>query len=567
MDSKNTSVKKLRMAILCKSLLFESWEAQSIRSVLDLDYVEVVLIIRDDNVIPKKTFVQKILNYPYKNLFYRIYKRFYLKPQAAEITDLSELLKNLPFLDCQTELKGKHSEHFSSEDIELIKSYSPDFILRFGFNIIRGEILNLAKYGVWSFHHGDEQKYRGGPAGFWEIYNDNNVNAAILQRLTEKLDAGIILRKGYFKTIKKSYSDNIDQLYFESSHWIKQVCIDIQNDTAHFFNASPIKTSAPIYKFPQNLNMVLFFLKTIKHNVLFHFEELFMAEKWNIGMIKSNIKDLTKSRFKAEIEWFEEPKKNHYKADPFIYSNDNKCYILYEEYDYETRKATIVQKEVVSGSNQTTVISEKHHLSYPFVVNQNGSNYCIPESHEDKSINLYKLDPKSHQWKWEKKLIDNIEAVDSTFFQYGGKWWLFCTLKDKNPDLNLFAFYADKLDGEYFPHRNNPIKTDIRSARPAGTPYTYEDKVYRPSQNSSKTYGGSIVINKIVCLTPFEFKEETVDEILPFVNNKYKDGIHTISSMGEFTVMDGKAFEFNLSNFKHVLKRKAGIFFGKQAQR
>ena len=40
------------------------------------------------------------------------------------------------------------------------------FMLRVGFNIIRGEILNVPKYGVWSFHHDDEVKYRGGPAGY-----------------------------------------------------------------------------------------------------------------------------------------------------------------------------------------------------------------------------------------------------------------------------------------------------------------------------------------------------------------------------------------------------------------
>jgi len=43
-------------------------------------------------------------------------------------------------------------------------------------------------FGVWSWHHGDEDKYRGGPPAFWEIVNADPVTGALLQRLTERLD-------------------------------------------------------------------------------------------------------------------------------------------------------------------------------------------------------------------------------------------------------------------------------------------------------------------------------------------------------------------------------------------
>ena len=62
------------------------------------------------------------------------------------------------------------------------KKKTYDLILRHDFNIIKGEILNSSKYGIWSFHHGDTSKYRGG-SGFWEIINNEPTTGVTLLKL------------------------------------------------------------------------------------------------------------------------------------------------------------------------------------------------------------------------------------------------------------------------------------------------------------------------------------------------------------------------------------------------
>ena len=62
-------------------------------------------------------------------------------------------------LKCDVKKKGKYRDYFS-EKLQSIKKRNLDFFLRFGLNIITGEILEIPKYGIWSFHHGDERKYR-----------------------------------------------------------------------------------------------------------------------------------------------------------------------------------------------------------------------------------------------------------------------------------------------------------------------------------------------------------------------------------------------------------------------
>ena len=54
-----------------------------------------------------------------------------------------------------------------------------------------------------------------------EINNESaiEVDETVLQRLTDRLDGGIVLAKGWFRTIDHSYVRNRDQAYFGSAGW------------------------------------------------------------------------------------------------------------------------------------------------------------------------------------------------------------------------------------------------------------------------------------------------------------------------------------------------------------
>ena len=56
---------------------------------------------------------------------------------------------------------------FDNKSISRVKGLKLDLILRFSSKILRGKILNVSKNGIISFHHGDNDYFRGGPAGFW----------------------------------------------------------------------------------------------------------------------------------------------------------------------------------------------------------------------------------------------------------------------------------------------------------------------------------------------------------------------------------------------------------------
>ena len=69
---------------------------------------------------------------------------------------MTKRLQNVPFIHCKTIRKSKFSQYFNKKDIENINQYKLDIIMRFGFGIIRGDIINVPQFGIWSFHHDDE---------------------------------------------------------------------------------------------------------------------------------------------------------------------------------------------------------------------------------------------------------------------------------------------------------------------------------------------------------------------------------------------------------------------------
>ena len=200
------------------------------------------------------------------------------------------------------------------------------------------------------------------------------------------------------------------------------------------------------------------------------------------------------------------------------------------------------------------VIELPVHVSYPYLFEHGDSIYCVPETRQAKEIALYRAEDFPHGWSKIATLVSSFPGLDSTIFQYQGRWWL-TSADGGSPSFNLFVWYAQNPLGPWNPHRLNPVKVDIRSSRPGGSPFMYGDHLYRPAQDCSKTYGWRIVINRITTLTPEEFEEERAAVVGPFANEPFPDGLHTLSAVGDITLIDGKRIVFSKGALKHTLQK------------
>jgi hypothetical protein len=149
---------------------------------------------------------------------------------------------------------------------------------------------------------------------------------------------------------------------------------------------------------------------------------------------------------------------------------------------------------------------------------------------------------------WEKShtLMEGFAGIDSTIIKQHDTYWMFTTDRKDGFRHNLKLFYADDLLGDWIPHPQNPVKTDIRSTRPAGTPFYYKGNLYRPSMDYAERIEGRIFINKVLKLTRTEYEEIPVKAIDPYEDTRFSDKIHTLCEAGQYTIVDGgkEAFIF-----------------------
>jgi len=550
---------------MCNSMYAEHWQKISLEVLLNAGHI-LLFVVLNDNRFEKPNLVSKLRNYPYNHLLFRVYNRFLLKPHSKKKHSIEGLTKNANLMKCKTRQK-KYSDYFFEEDIKTIKNFKADFILRFGFNILRGEILNAAQMGIWSFHHGDEQKYRGGPPGLWEIYNNDPITGVVLQKLTSKLDAGILLKKGYYRTIRHSYAAQIDHIYYHSSSWPEQYLREINNENVPL-NES--QTKAEIFREPSNLQMIVFWFKLGFYKVRFHLNELFIIEDWNIAFGRLDKYEAINGRLPEKLITLPKKSKKWFNADPFLFTHNQELYLLCENFSYKLGKGKINIHKINMDTFQPiltkTAIEEDFHLSYPFVFDHNNHIYCIPESFEAKQVRLYKFNPQTLTFTFERVLLDAVDAIDSTLLYHDQKWWLFFTRKDM-PSVNLYLYYANDINSPFIAHPANPVVTNIKTARPAGKFFVVKGTLFRPAQDNSSTYGKRIVINKIDCLTPNRFHETEAAEIHPpRFTGKFTKGIHTINLINGYVVIDIKRFTLFLPGFVSRLKRKS-IRFIKRIKR
>lgn len=555
----------MNFGILCNGNSIQAWQAASIKILLDAGH-ECVLIIQNDNEFIERNIVDKFTDFPVSNLIYRFWFRYILKPDAKLMVPMDTLGFKASVLKCNTIKKG-YSEYFSEKDVKEVNSYKLDFILRYGFSILKGEILDAAKFGIWSYHHDDEQKYRGIPTGFWEILFSDPVNAAILQRITSKIDGGVILHKSYFATINHSWKANLQNLLVQSVDWPELVCRKIENGNNLWLEIEK-KPETPIYRAPKNFTMLHFLVKLVRNKLVFHFADLFLFEKWQIGIIRQDLESIVmEGEAQCPVpQWVPQVKSSSaYQADPFGFVNKDGIHILSELYDYKTSKGIIVSQlidiELGKELRRTIALEKPHHLAFPYLFSHEEQWFCLPENSEGRSVDLYKYEAESGKLIFYRTLIENIQAVDASIFYHEGKWWLFFTDRQSTNE-RLHIWYSNSLDAEFKSHKINPVKTDIRSSRPAGVPFYFDGKLLRPTQDCSLRSGSRIIVNEILELSETAFREnEFVTFVPPLQKSKSFKGMHTFNVTEGLIIIDSKIEVFVWQAFMNKLNKKINKLF------
>jgi hypothetical protein len=248
-------------------------------------------------------------------------------------------------------------------------------------------------------------------------------------------------------------------------------------------------------------------------------------------------------RFRADGYRLVLPPPGRYYADPFVFEHQGEDHLLFEEWRDDLDKGVVswMKRDGERLTAPEQVLECPYHLSYPFVLRSGGEVFMIPETADARRIEMYRAVDFPGRWEPAAILVDGIRAVDPTLFEQDGTWWMFANVGEDGSSTcdQLWLFHADSIGGPWRPHVRNPVKMDVRSARPAGPLFRRGGRLIRPAQDCSTAYGCALTLCEVTRLTRTEYAEVEVEKLLPgwLPSNV---GFHTLSSSAGLEVIDGK---------------------------
>ena len=554
--------RKLRTGLLVDGPELPAWAHRMIEIIKQSEYAEIALVVQntpppDRGPVPlSRKIAAKIKSGEVRSTAIRLLltasERFLVGkpgdlPDASKKIDSTDLFRGVDVIKVCPR-RHQFSDYIEADDLARIQARDIDVLIRLGFRILRGDILRAARYGVWSYHHGDNMSYRGGPHGYWEVMESSPETGSMLQILSEDLDNGRVLYRSFSATHPMSLEDNRSNVQWKALHFIPRKLKELyEQGEGDFFarveeeNAHPIFYDRRLYTAPTNVERCILLWKKLLEKCKRKWRDTLYRKQWfllfDIG------EDISTSlwRFKYLM-----PPKDRDWADPFIVSRAHNYYIFIEEYPYATRKghiSVIVMSREGTFAPPVPVLKASYHLSYPFVFMFENEIYMIPESRMNRTIDLYKCVAFPYKWQFEKTLMKDCGAADTTLCQWQSKWWMFVNqseTREASSSDELFLYYSDTpLSNNWTPHPRNPIVSDTKSARPAGRLFVRKGRLYRPSQNCSGHYGRGLNISEITRLTETEYEEKIVSRVEP----KWDRNVistHTLNYEAGLTIVDGQ---------------------------
>jgi len=247
-------------------------------------------------------------------------------------------------------------------------------------------------------------------------------------------------------------------------------------------------------------------------------------------------------------------------ADPFLFVHKNCLFVFYEKQMSIGNGIIemIKTKDMINWTEPITVLKRSTHLSYPFVFEEAGVIFMIPETYQEKNVQLCKANPDLTEWSVEKIILQGDEYVDSSIIRHGHIYYLFTTVLRENNKYELQLYFSKDLYGEFEKHPKSPIAVGHSAGRCGGAIFEFDNKMYRPTQICKNYYGESLSIYKIKVLTTKDYQEDI--EIDKLLSKKFKHGGHHFN-MAKFNnklmiATDAVNFIFNIWVFCDKVVRR-----------
>ena len=481
---------KLKAALLVDDLGINKWQEAALEAARDR--IDIALIINCLNTKTKRHYAKNFLYYCLNVIALR-----------NELTKKKKLtLPNTQIISFDSRYHGVW-QSIPTAVSDKLKAENIDVVIKFGMNLLRIDS-DMSFIPILSFHHGNPAKYRGRPAGFYEILNSDSTVGIIVQQLSNDLDAGKVLAFAESKVVNYSYKKTAQNFYAISEHLlVKAIDKLIQGSEVN------INKNGQNYRLPNNLVTLKFFFRLSINAIRKVAYGLFFEKKWKVAVAENELA-FNGLETISSVKLSELPISSEYNfyADPF-YSCDGE-FIRLEALSNKSGLGDILEIGASDSSRQRKLLNGAH-FSYPFSFLYKGEEYLLPEVADHSSQYIYSLD-KSDSEKFFLRGLEGKRIVDATLFEQKGYFFLFFgEYESALSVLNLW--YSHSPFGEFQPHPKSPIVISPRSARMGGRLLQLSNRLLRLGQNNAGEYGESLAVLEIIKLSITDYEEQAVGEI------------------------------------------------------
>jgi asparagine synthase (glutamine-hydrolysing) len=467
--------------------------------------------------------------------------RYHMYPDPLERASGDHLLTGVPQL---TWPAPGSSEPASAASASVITS-PVDVIIDFCVQPAREPAWPAAHHGVWRYHFGDRRRYPLGSGFLREIIDGTALSGIELVRLGSTAPEDVTLQRALFRTVPfPSRQANRYGPLWGARHFVIQSLWDLRHGRLGAL-AGPEQrefSAAAVERVPTTTQFVRWILSEASTRAVPVLRRADRPLRWRIAIRRTAAplyQDASRSALQS-FRWIDSPDGCQW-ADPVIWERDGHTWLFFEELVDPSRVGHICCGRLTPDGaliEVRSVLQQPHHLSFPQIIAAGGEIFMLPESAQGGGVDLYRATSFPDTWVLEKRLLD-FRCVDSSVFHAAGSWWM-TTSPQVVPGHTPITWLlrAERITGPWQFQPGGVVASDVRVARGAGSVFTAGERLIRPSQDGSVSYGYALILNEIVALSEAPYQERVVCRVDPGWVPRL-EGVHSYSRVGEWEAIDG----------------------------
>ena len=392
-----------------------------------------------------------------------------------------------------------------SDLLARIAADRPAVLVKLGMGLLKVPAAAQLAVPILSYHHGDPAKFRGRPAGFYELLHGEATGGQIVQILSNQLDSGRIVAAAETRLLRHSYRDTLVEAYRHSPLLLRTA---VRNALAG--TSWQPSQAGPVYRLPGNALVAKFIAARIGNSLTRLIYGVTREKRWAVATasipepltVESLIGQLADtSRWNA----VRTPSRCRFLADPFFHPESG---LLVEGMSAGSGRGEILH---VTDNEPRRLSGRGGHFSYPAPYRSSDSAFVVPEVSDWSSPLAYPLQPNGFGDPVELKIPGRPRLLDPTPFRHGDTVFLFGNnVREGHSVLRLWV--ADSLDAEFVEHSSSPIRISPNGARMAGAPILVGGDLIRVGQDMTRAYGDGISFFRVTRLDRESYAEEPFGE-------------------------------------------------------